>query len=78
MNNGVNSRDEAMGGLGGDIGARDATDGEIASGFNNTSLGEADTEHMLQVPRGVQEFTVRGGEEWAGFFSFLFHISRRC
>ena len=35
--------------FGGDIGARDATVGEIESGFTSTCLGHADTEHVLQV-----------------------------
>ena len=39
-----------MGGLGGDIGARDATAGEIESGFTSKVLGHADTDHILQVP----------------------------
>ena len=53
----VSGRDESVAGLGGDIGARDATPGEIESGFNAKSIGEADTEHMLKVPEGIREVT---------------------
>lgn len=31
--------------------------GEVESQFNAKSLGEADTEHILQIPKGVEEFT---------------------
>mmetsp|Transcript_29384 Transcript_29384/g.72735 ORF Transcript_29384/g.72735 Transcript_29384/m.72735 type:complete len:249 (-) Transcript_29384:68-814(-) len=41
-------------GLGGDIGARDATAGELESNFNSKSIGEADTEHMNKVPTQVE------------------------
>jgi len=44
---------EELAGLGGDFGARDATAGELESNFNAKSIGEADTEHMLQIPRKV-------------------------
>lgn len=54
---GTTRRDEDLGGLGGDFGARDATAGELESNFNAKSTGEADTEHMLQVPAGVGEWT---------------------
>ena len=53
----TSARDESVAGLGGDIGARDATPGEIESGFNAKSIGEADTEHMLKVPEGIREVT---------------------
>jgi len=54
---GASRSEEDLAGLGGDFGARDATAGEIESQFNSKSLGEADTEHIVQVPRGVAEFT---------------------
>ena len=41
--------------VGGDIGARDPTSGELASNFNETSMGEADTDHMLRIPNAVRE-----------------------
>jgi 4a-hydroxytetrahydrobiopterin dehydratase len=53
----VSSAMEGLGGLGGDIGARDATAGEIESNFNAKSIGEADTEHMNKVPEGLEQFT---------------------
>ena len=65
----VSRGDEEMAGLGGDIGARDATAGEIESNFNAKSIGEADTEHILQVPTGVAQFTelaVRGDIDSTG------------
>ena len=52
---GVSKRQEDLGGLGGDIGARDPTVGEIESGFTSKSLGHADTDHILQVPQGMAE-----------------------
>lgn len=46
--NGGFSRDqEMMGGLGGDIGARDMTVGERESNFGNTVLGQANTDHVM-------------------------------
>jgi len=51
----VNRRMEDLGGLGGDIGARDATPGELASGFSNTVLGHADTDHILAVPDAMAQ-----------------------
>ena len=44
-----------MGGLGGDIGARDPTAGEIESGFTSKVLGHADTDHILQVPTEMSD-----------------------
>ncbi|OUS45494.1 hypothetical protein BE221DRAFT_146653 [Ostreococcus tauri] len=44
-----------MGGLGGDIGARDATVGEIESGFTETCLGHADTDHMNRAPKAMAD-----------------------
>ena len=52
---GVSKRQEDLGGLGGDIGARDATVGELASGFCTTSLGHADTDHILAVPDAMAQ-----------------------
>ncbi|CAL6409570.1 unnamed protein product [Bathycoccus prasinos] len=44
------SRDqEMMGGLGGDIGARDPTAGEIGSNFGTSTLGHADTDHIVKA-----------------------------
>lgn len=66
---GVSKRQEDLGGLGGDIGARDPTAGEIESGFTSKSLGHADTDHILQVPQGMAEMimlvnkTVDGASE---------------
>ena len=66
---GVSKREEDLGGLGGDIGARDPTVGEIESGFTSKSLGHADTDHILQVPQGMAEMimlvnkTVDGASE---------------
>lgn len=57
VSGGVSRSSEELAGLGGDIGARDATAGELESGFNAKSLGEADTEHILKIPKGVEEFT---------------------
>jgi 4a-hydroxytetrahydrobiopterin dehydratase len=51
---GVAKRQEDLGGLGGDIGARDPTAGEIASGFTSTCLGHADTDHILSVPEAMK------------------------
>lgn len=50
INVGTSKQAEDLGGLGGDIGARDATAGEIESGFTSKVLGHADTDHILQVP----------------------------
>lgn len=52
---GVSRSQEYMGGLGGDFGARDATAGEIESGFTETSLGHADTDHILKVPKQMAD-----------------------
>lgn len=52
---GVSRSQEYMGGLGGDFGARDATVGEIESGFTETSLGHADTDHILKVPKQMAD-----------------------
>jgi len=52
---GVSKRQEDLGGLGGDIGARDATVGELESGFCTTSLGHADTDHILAVPDAMAQ-----------------------
>ena len=38
-----------MGGLGGDIGARDPTAGEIGSNFGTSTLGHADTDHIVKA-----------------------------
>ena len=54
---GTRAEAERIAGLGGDFGARDATAAEIESNFNAKSIGEADTEHMLRVPEGMEEFT---------------------
>ena len=43
VNVGTSKSQEDMGGLGGDIGARDPTAGEIESGFTSKVLGHADT-----------------------------------
>ena len=44
-----------MAGLGGDIGARDATAAEVASEFGNKSLGHYDTDHVMKIPKGIAE-----------------------
>jgi len=51
----VNKRQEDLGGLGGDIGARDPTAGELGSNFGTSTLGHADTDHILQVPTAMAE-----------------------
>ena len=51
----VNKRQEDLGGLGGDIGARDPTAGELESNFGTSTLGHADTDHILQVPTAMAE-----------------------
>ena len=57
INGNVSVSAESVAGVGGDIGARDATAGEIESNFNAKSIGEADTEHMNKVPEGLEQFT---------------------
>lgn len=57
INGNVSGSAESVAGLGGDIGARDATAAEIESGFNAKSIGEADTEHILKVPEGIRDMT---------------------
>ena len=51
----MNKRQEDLGGLGGDIGARDPTAGELGSNFGTSTLGHADTDHILQVPTAMAE-----------------------
>ena len=55
VNVGTSKSQEDMGGLGGDIGARDPTAGEIESGFTSKVLGHADTDHILQVPTEMSD-----------------------
>ena len=34
-----------------DFGARDPTDGELGSNFGAIAIGQADTDHMLRIPK---------------------------
>ena len=48
-NGGVSREAEQMAGLGGDFGARDPTAGEIGSNFGTSTLGHADTDHIVKA-----------------------------
>lgn len=55
-NGGLSRDQEMMGGLGGDIGARDPTAGEIGSNFGTSTLGHADTDHIVKANgKGAQK-----------------------
>ncbi len=54
---GTNRRMEDLAGLGGDFGARDATAQELESGFNEKSLGNYDTDHVVKIPTGIEDVT---------------------
>ena len=55
-NGGLSRDQEMMGGLGGDIGARDPTAGEIGSNFGTSTLGHADTDHIVKASgKGAQK-----------------------
>ena len=48
-NGGISRDAEQMAGLGGDFGARDPTAGEIGSNFGTSTLGHADTDHIVKA-----------------------------
>ena len=54
---GTNRQMEDLAGLGGDFGARDATAQELESGFNEKSLGNYDTDHVVKIPTGIEDVT---------------------